>query len=202
VQKPAPPVRIVRPTRADARRNFDRLVATADALFAEQGTDVSFDEIARNAGVGSGTLYRHFPTRNALMTAVFWGRVEEQCAEAERLLDGPSADVALTTWLGKLIELTMQRGLAQALTAGRQDDASALFAACREALERAAAPLLRRAQDEGSFREDLAVSDLMAFAHAIALVAGHSEQGVAHAARLLDLLVSGLRSTRESRVQT
>jgi transcriptional regulator SbtR-like protein len=76
-----------------------------------------------------------------------------------------------------------------------------LFAACRDSLERAAAALLRRAQDEGSFREDLAVGDLMAFAHTIALVAGHSEQGVARAARPLDLLVAGLRRrSRPSRV--
>jgi AcrR family transcriptional regulator len=188
---------MVRPTRADARRNYHALLAAAGAVFTEQGTDASLDVIAKRAGVGSGTLYRHFPTREALMTAVFWERIQELCAEAEKLHDAAVPVDGLTTWLGMLMELTTRRGLAQALIESNEDNASELFHACHEALDTAASPLLTRAQEDGSIRADLALADLLTFAHAIASAVARSPDGMNHARRLLDLLVNGLRTPRE-----
>lgn len=187
----------LRPTRADARRNYDRLVAAAGELFDEYGTDVPLDDVVRRAGLGSGTLYRHFPNRGALMAAVFWDRIEVLCAEAEELLAAPDSTAAFTEWLRKLIRLTMRRGLAVALAAEQRDAASEVFLhQCHVALEGASSPLLVRAQRDGGIRADLAADDLLTFAHTIASAAERARDGVAHADRLLDLLLDGLR-TRE-----
>lgn len=198
--KPVPPPLLPqRPTRADARRNYDRLVAAAEVVFAEQGNEASLDEIARRAGVGSGTLYRHFANREAVMTAVFWERVQALCAEGERLLTGPSPTGSLVTWLRMLIELTAQRGLATMLMSGQQEATLQLFRACRQAMTATAAPLLRRAQREGDIRPDLSVADMITFSHAIAAATERMPPGEAHGDRLLTLLVHGLRVRAEGR---
>jgi AcrR family transcriptional regulator len=196
-QRPAPVTVPHRPTRVDAARNFDRLVVTADIVFSEQGADASLDEIAKRAGVGSGTLYRHFPNREALMTAVYWGRIEELCAEGEKLRDAPEPDHALITWLGMLIDLTSKRALAMALMTHQREQASELFRACRQALDAAASPLLARAQVAGMMRPDLSVGDLLTFSHAIAAAVERMPDGPDHGARLLDLLIEGLRTRTE-----
>src|SRR5713101_3283576 len=87
-----------RPKRADACRNFDKLIEAARASFTAQGTDASLEEIARTAGVGIGTLYRHFPNRQALLEAVYIGEVEEMCRSAAEL-DGAEPWEALTGWV-------------------------------------------------------------------------------------------------------
>ncbi|WP_393062904.1 TetR/AcrR family transcriptional regulator [Streptomyces sp. LN549] len=200
--RPAPPSLPVRPTRTDARRNYDRLVAAADELFAERGTDAPLDEIARRAELGSGTLYRHFASRDALMAAVFWGRIEALCEEGENLLTAESSVEGITVWLRSLIRLTMRRGLAAALAADQKDSGSELFRYCREALEAAATPLLLRAQRDGAFCQELATSDLLTFAHAIAVSAERSPDSEGHADRLLRLLLHGLCTRDEpSRTQ-
>jgi AcrR family transcriptional regulator len=131
--------------RADARRNHDRLLDAANEVFDERGVDASLDEIARRAGVGSGTLYRHFPTRDALMSALFWERIETLCAEGDELMAAAEPTEALILWVRKLIGLTMRQGLAQALVARQKEQASALFDACRRALDATGTPLLDRA---------------------------------------------------------
>lgn len=189
--RPVPPGITSPPTRADARRNFQRLLSAADEVFHELGTDASLDEIARRAGLGSGTLYRHFPNRDALLTAVFWDRVEELCDRGDRLAEAADPDGALVDWLRALIALTMQRGLAAALMASHGGDASAIFKATRQALEDTAEPLIQRAQRQGSLRPDLAPSELVTFAHAIAMCAAVDADSGGAADRMLGLLADG-----------
>jgi AcrR family transcriptional regulator len=88
-----------RPMRADARRNYERLITTARIAFMENGTGASLDDIAKRAGVGSGTLYRHFPTRDALLHAVLRERIDGLLAHADELLAEPDPDAALGLWL-------------------------------------------------------------------------------------------------------
>ncbi|MGA8115992.1 MAG: TetR/AcrR family transcriptional regulator [Actinocatenispora sp.] len=184
----------VRPTRADARRNYDRLLAAANEVFAEQGADAPLDVIARRAGLGSGTLYRHFPTRDLLMTAVFRELIETLCARGDELADTATPADALTAWLRGLIEVTTRRRLASLLLASRQDDASQLVRACRTALTTTLTRLLTAAQRTGSIRTDLDAGDLLAYSHAVAAVVEHGDGGPAHPDHLLDLLVNGLRT--------
>jgi AcrR family transcriptional regulator len=182
----------------DARRNYDRLVAAAGELFDEQGTEVPLDDVVRRAGLGSGTLYRHFPSRDALMAAVFWDRIEVLCEQAESLLAEPESTAAFTDWLRRLIRLTMRRGLAMALAAGQRDAESELFLhQCHVALEGASTPLLVRAQRDGGIREDLKAEDLLTFAHTIASAAERAPDGEECADRLLELLLDGLRTRDE-----
>src|ERR1700733_37338 len=92
------------PIRADARRNYDALLTAADELFATNGPDVALDEIARRAGVGNATLYRHFPDRRDLLVAVCVSEVKALCALGEHLDTDPDAGRALTSWLRAYIE--------------------------------------------------------------------------------------------------
>jgi AcrR family transcriptional regulator len=186
------PSQVARPSRADARRNFDRLVAAADAVFAEQGVDAPIDDIAKRAGVGSATLYRHFPSRDALVGAVIWERIGAVCRQGTELLEVEPPVRALTSWLRAVIDLTMRRGLAAALIASKWNDVSELFDACHHALEETAALLLERAQRDGSIRPDLSLTDVLTFANAIASGVAQSPDRDERADRMLRLLLEGL----------
>src|SRR5256885_13044970 len=105
-----------RPMRADARRNYDRLLDAAKAAFAEHGTDAPLDDIAKRAGVGSGTLYRHFPTRLDLIEAVFVQRIDNLVVRAAELAEGPDPEEALLTFLRIVLDHSNSyRGLASVL---------------------------------------------------------------------------------------
>jgi AcrR family transcriptional regulator len=144
------------PQRADARRNFDALLAAAREVFAEQGTDASLEDIARRAGVGIGTLYRNFPTRQDLFERVYIGEVEDLCAAARNLADLPPWD-ALAAWLRRFIDyIATKRALMQALTTG-----SSIFGICRAEMYSAGTPLFERAQAAGEVRADLTFDDLV-----------------------------------------
>src|SRR5262245_33601012 len=110
---------IARPLRADARRNYDRLIAAASEAIAERGAEAPLDDIAKRAGVGAGTLYRHFPTRQHLLDAVFHERIVLLRDEAARLAqEEPDPAAALEAWLRALVEhLRRYRGLAESLKA-------------------------------------------------------------------------------------
>src|SRR3954454_21665376 len=108
-----------KPLRADARRNRDRLLAVAAEAFAADGADASLDAIARRAGVGSGTLYRHFPTREALIKAVYWARVEQVCARGAELRAAGDPVAALAEWLRLLASLSTRDGVTATLLFGQ-----------------------------------------------------------------------------------
>ncbi|MCC5582058.1 TetR/AcrR family transcriptional regulator [Microtetraspora sp. AC03309] len=175
--------------RADARRNYDRLVASARAAFAELGADAPLDDIAQRAGVGNATLYRHFPTRQALLEAVFRDHIDVLCRRAEELMSAPSPGVALREWLGAVIaQGSTERGLAASLQAALGEDGSS----CRAAMFGAARGLLARAQEAGDVRTGVPVEQLFKLVNAIALVTETEPDAAGHAATLLDLIFHGL----------
>jgi AcrR family transcriptional regulator len=188
-----------RPLRADARRNHRRLLAAARVAFTEHGAEASLDDIARRAGVGSGTLYRHFPTRQALMEAVYRDQVEALCAQGYELLDSLPPGDALAAWLRALADyIATKRGLASTLTAIMGDQGSQVFASCKQALFAVATALLTRAQGSGAVRPDADVRDLLMLVHAIAVAAEQAPDG---AERLLVLVMDGLRHQQPSASQ-
>jgi AcrR family transcriptional regulator len=183
--------------RADARRNHERLLAAAAAVFTEHGADdASLEEIARRAGVGIGTLYRHFPTRQALLEAVYKDQAEALHARALELLDSPSPTEALVTWLRAMIEFgATKRSLSKSLMATLGKD-SELVSTCSTLIREAATPLLTRAQQAGEVRADTDTTDLLRLSHAIAVACEHASPHADQADRLLSLMFDGLRSSR------
>ncbi len=178
------------PMRADARRNRKRLVAAAAAAFTEHGAEASLDDIARRAGVGSGTLYRHFPTRQALLEAVYLDQVEALCAHAYELLATAPPGDALATWLRAVVDYaTMKRGLSELMHS--LDKESARFLWCRDALRAAGGALLARAQQAGAVRSDVTIVDLLRLIMAISKA---TEPAPGGADRLLAVVLDGLRN--------
>ncbi|GGV27462.1 TetR family transcriptional regulator [Streptomyces longisporoflavus] len=156
-----------RPRRTDARLNRERLLATAREVFAEAGPEASLNEIARRAGVGPGTLYRHFPNRSALLAAVLTDRIETLYALAGTLASSESADEALTQWLRAfLAHARINQGLGSALLV---EEPVPLGLDCHRLIMDAAAGLLSRAQRQGTARTDLAADDLVQLVVGIAL---------------------------------
>ncbi|MEV5601062.1 TetR/AcrR family transcriptional regulator [Streptomyces sp. NPDC052299] len=181
-----------RPMRADARRNYGRLLAEARTAFAEHGTDASLEDVARRAGVGIGTLYRHFPTRHALMSAVFQEAVTSLIIRSRELAGAERPCAALVEWLGAIVTHAGEyRGLAQALMSTCRDESSAL-ARCNTPLREAGSTLLTRAQSSGAVRPDVSIDDLMQLTNAIALAAEQSPDDPELADRLLKLTLRGL----------
>ncbi|MEV0573934.1 MULTISPECIES: TetR/AcrR family transcriptional regulator [unclassified Streptomyces] len=187
-----------RPMRADARRNYDRLLTEARGAFAEHGTDASLEDVARRAGVGIGTLYRHFPTRHALMSAVFQEAVASLIARSRELADAEQPCTGLVEWLGALITHAGEyHGLAQALMSTCRDETSAL-SPCNVPLREAGSVLLARAQLSGSVRADVSIDDLMQLTKAIALAAEQSPDDPGLPGRLLSLTLLGLSTSGPS----
>jgi AcrR family transcriptional regulator len=151
---------VTRPKRADARRNYEKVLAAARDAFAEGGEATSLEEIARRAEVGIGTLYRHFPNRQALLEALYVNEVQELCRSAAQLDDLDPWE-ALNRWFERLISyLGTKRALAAELTNYLDADAP-LFQTCRTSLFAAGAPLLKRAQAAGAVRDDVEFSDVL-----------------------------------------
>jgi AcrR family transcriptional regulator len=179
-----------RPRRADARRNYERIIGCAREVFAESGPEAPLDDIARRAGVGAGTLYRHFPNREALIEAVYRSSMETLAQRAYELLETRSPGEALTEWLGAQVEFGLsERSLALTLKAS-MDPASEAFALCRTLITDAAAALLKPAQEAGLVRADLEPRDLIRLGHGIAVACELAPEA---APRLLSVAVNGLR---------
>ena len=183
-----------RPMRADARRNHDRLLSEARTSFAAQGTDASLEDVARRAGVGIGTLYRHFPNRQALMNAVFQEALTALLARSRELAEADQPCSALVEWLGAIVTHAGEyRGLAHALMSASGDETSALTS-CHVPLRQAGARLLTRAQSSGAVRADVSIDDLLQLTNAIALAAEQTPADPALADRLLRLTLQGLKA--------
>jgi AcrR family transcriptional regulator len=160
--QPEPRVSVRRPQRADARRNFDSLLDAAREVFAAGGADASLEEIARRAGVGIGTLYRNFPTRQDLFEAVYVDEVEALARTAEELTDHDPWD-ALVIWLRRFVGYaTTKRAIYEALNRD-----SAMFTSCREIMYGVGRPLLKRAQDAGKARLDVSFDDVLRLVNGI-----------------------------------
>ena len=183
-----------RPMRADARRNYERLLAEARSAFAAHGTEASLEDVARRAGVGIGTLYRHFPNRSALLSAVFEDAEGELLTRSRELLDAPEPCTALVTWLRETVTHASEyRGLARALMSVSAGTASAL-SRCSDPIREAGDALLTRAQKAGRVRPDVTINDLLQLTHAIALAAEESPGDPRLADRLLTLTLQGFKA--------
>jgi len=173
--------------RADARRNYQRLLAAAGAAFAERGADdVSLEEIARRAGVGIGTLYRHFPTRQTLLEAVYRDQVDALDARAAELIQADSPAAALAEWLAAMVTFGKAK---RGLTTGMLD--SELLSSCRDVLHGATETLLARAQQAGAVRADVQGADVIRLVHAVSIAADLG-QDPGQADRMLALVLAGL----------
>ncbi|WP_406177983.1 TetR/AcrR family transcriptional regulator [Streptomyces sp. NBC_00996] len=192
-QGPVEHPEVPRAMRADARRNYERLLAEARSAFAEHGTGASLEDVARRAGVGIGTLYRHFPNRHALMSAVFQDAVDALLARSRELLDAPQPCAALVDWLRDIITHASEyRGLSRALMSASQDNGSDL-ARCSGPMHEAGSALLLRAQKAGAVRPDISIGDLLQLTNAIALAAEETPDEPQLANRLLTLTLRGLK---------
>ena len=180
--------------RADAQRNIERLLEAARARIAKDGPDASLDDIARDAGVGSGTLYRHFPTRVALLEAVYRDGVERLCAEGDRLLESDTEPgEALAEWLRVYVSFgATTRGLMGPLTTALGQD-SDLFSSCKTMVLATGGRLVEQAQQAGTIRDDVVISDVLTLASAISHAGELTGEGSDLSERLLTVAIDGLR---------
>jgi AcrR family transcriptional regulator len=177
-----------RPKRADALRNYEKILVAARQAFAERGASTSLEEIARRAQVGIGTLYRHFPTRQALLEAVYVEEVET-LARAVPEFDGLDPWEALAGFLRRLVGyLSTKHALASELLDYVDRDAP-LFKTCRSILFDAAQPLFDRAQQAGVIRSDVTLPDVIVMIGGIAKAQAEPET----IQRLLEIALDGLR---------
>ncbi len=157
--------------RVDAQKNFHHLIAVARIVVTEQGADASLRDVARRAGVGLGTLYRHFPTREALLEALLRTSFDELTNIASELEMSNSPEDALVSWLRASVEVAHKyRGLISLMVASVANPDSALHASC-VAVRAAGMRLLARAQAEGVARRDVDGSDLFALVGALGWLA-------------------------------
>lgn len=181
-----------RPLRADARRNRDAVLAIAADAFSENGVEASLEDIARKAGVGIGTLYRHFPTREDLVFATYRREVELLSQSAPELAAQMSPSEALREWMRRFVRYAAtKRGMVGMLRTMMQTRAE-LVAGTKDRIQGAAGLLLRSAADAGEIRGDITAEDLMRSMGGICMAndqAGPPE----NAARLVDLVFDGLR---------
>jgi len=179
------PVGVRRPVRADARRNFDALIAAARVAFAENGADASLEDIARRAGVGIGTLYRNFPTRQDLFEAVYVSEINELATVASSVADRPPWE-ALTVWLQRFVEYAVtKRAIIEVL-----NRESEMFATCRRAMYEAGQPLFDRAQAAKVVRTDVSFDDLLRMVSGLTSAAFVDDD---QRRRVLALAMDGLR---------
>jgi AcrR family transcriptional regulator len=184
-----PPPPPVRPMRADARRNYERLVSAATEAFLENGADASLDDIAKRAGVGPGTLYRHFPVRQDLIDAVLDRWMASVLTDAEPLLQADDPAEALAVWLRRLVSHVYRfRGLSSALIppeAKMNGDSPGWV------LHRTSESLLSRAQQSGRIRSDVVIKEVMMLVSGVTWACTSGKE--VDADRLIDLIMDGLR---------
>jgi AcrR family transcriptional regulator len=180
---------LARPKRADARRNYEKVLAAAREAFAEGGESTALEEIARRAGVGIGTLYRHFPNRQALLEALYVDEVEEVCRSAEQLEDLEPWE-ALSSWFDRFVGyIATKQALAAELLDYVDRDAE-VFKTSRAALWGAGEPLLARAQEAGVVRPDVEIGEVIPIVIGIAKIpAADPEQ----TKRMIRIALDGLR---------
>lgn len=186
-----------RKPRADAQRNRIRLLETAKAAFAEKGPGASLDEIARTAGVGAGTLYRHFPTRDALIEAVYRNETEQLVAAVTRLAETLSPIEALREWLLVFVDYMAAKSGMQAALNSLVGGTSELYSASSEQMKRAITTLLDRAVASGDIRLELDPFDLLRALAGVANI-GTGPDGMQAARRMVDVLIAGMRRSAPS----
>jgi AcrR family transcriptional regulator len=181
-----------RPLRADARRNRDRLVESAVRAFTSGGLDATLESIARDAGVGIGTLYRHFPTREALVEAAYRNELARLCDAATELLADRPADEAMRAWMDRYVDyMATKRGMADALRAVIASGGNP-YAESRDRLVAAVTTLLHAGTAAGRLRADVDPADVLVSLSGLTVATADPTRRD-QAGRLLDLLMDGLR---------
>ncbi|MEO3796606.1 TetR/AcrR family transcriptional regulator [Nonomuraea sp. B10E15] len=181
-----------RPVRAHARRNRERLIAVARATFAAAEGSVSLEGIARDAGVGIGTLYRHFPTREALVEAVYAAELDDVTASASTLLDESPPEVALRAWMDRYAAfVATKRGMVDTLRAGWASGRIAT-PTTRERVTAALGMILTSGAQAGTLRADVDPDDVTAMLLGVFLSTAASDRWE-QTGRLLDLVMDALR---------
>jgi AcrR family transcriptional regulator len=185
---------LTRPKRAYARRNYEKVLTAAREAFAEGGESTALEEIARRAGVGIGTLYRHFPNRQALLEALYVDEVAEVCRSAEELDDSDPWE-ALSAWFERFIGyMATKQALAHELLNYLERDAD-LFKVCRVSLFEAGEPLLVRAQESGVVRPDVGIGEVIQMVMGIAKIPTGDPAQNQH---MLRIALDGLRYRPEA----
>jgi AcrR family transcriptional regulator len=188
------PAAATRPLRADAVRNRARILEAANEAFAAEGLAVPIDVIAQRAGVGVGTMYRHFPTKEALGAAILTTKVEALIAEADRLAEADDPAAALDEYLAAILT----EGTACSALAGAFSEAGYDLKAAAPNLEpqfvAALGRVLQRAQAAGAVRSDVRAEDLLALVAAACMVTGRPDRDAESGRRLLAVVTAGIRS--------
>ena len=182
-----------RSMRADAQRNYASLLNAARVAVSERGADIVLEDVARSAGVAIGTLYRHFPTRQDLLEAVFLDETKELKAHAEELASAPVPLDALISWLRLQMDFAARgRSMGAAIMAAKYDPGTRIYAA-NKAMHEAGEVLLLRAQAAEQIRADVHIIDVLRLVYGIVMVNEHASDpdGVN---RMLDLVIAGIRT--------
>jgi AcrR family transcriptional regulator len=184
-----------RKPRADGVRNRERLIEAAKAGFAEVGPDVALEDIARRAGVGIGTLYRHFPTRDAIVEAVYRRAVQQLADAASRLLETVGPEEALHAWMRLFIDYVATKRLIAPALGSIAGGASELFASSGARILDAVSLLVERARAKGDIRDDVQPTDVLRAL--FGLTYGNTDPDWEDSARrLIDVVMDGLRAHR------
>jgi len=184
-------VQPARKMRADAQRNYDALIEAARTAFRDADADTSLEEIAKRAGVGIGTLYRHFPTRLALLEGVYRDEVDELDRATQGLMESDDPEQALNTWLDLFVDYaTTKRALFHELVDAIGRD-SELLTHSRGVIERSASGILGRAQEAGAIRTDIEFGDVLRLAGGCTMMPGSTDE---QRKRMMRVVVDGLRA--------
>jgi AcrR family transcriptional regulator len=184
-----------RPLRADAQHNRDKILTTAVRVFAEEGLNAHFERIAKEAGVGTGTLYRNFPTREILIEAAYRNEVARLCNAAPELLATMPPREALRAWMGRFLDfVTAKLGMADALRAVVASGGDP-YGNTLDMMLDALSSLRQAGVAAGTIRSDISPADMFASLTGIVLASGTPEQRE-QAERLLDLMMDGLSADR------
>jgi AcrR family transcriptional regulator len=187
---------VPRRPRADAERNRQQLLETAKAIFEAKGSAASLEEIAREAGLGIGTLYRHFPTRDDLVEAVYRNETEQLAGSAGRFADTMPPVDALRAWMRLFVDhLATKQNMAEALNS-LVGGTSTLYAASADLVVGSMKLLVERAVAAGEIRLDMEPLDLLR-ALAGVMTVGSGPDAKSNAWRLVDVLIAGIRTPRE-----
>ncbi len=186
----AGPAACARPLRADALRNRNALLTAARDAFTERGSEASLEDIARRAGVGVGTLYRHFPNRQALVEAVYVDEVESLCRSAGGREETDTSWDVLVRWFDRFVDyVATKRALIDEMVATIGMD-SPVFRACHDAIFAAGEPLLAQAQADGLVRPDVTFSDAIRIVSGVSMIRQSTPEEIR---RILALALDGLR---------
>ena len=188
-----------RKPRADALRNRERLIAAAKEILGQSGPEASLEAVARRAGVGIGTLYRHFPTREALFLSVYASEVGQTTEAATELESGPDGLEALRAWIHAVVGLVeTKRGLIGALSVAMTEEAKAQYAEVSAPLSAAMDRLVARAKADGTVRTDVTTQEILSTVFALCYARQPEPGWKAHVLRMIDIFVDGLRPAQPS----